>query len=808
MASQYLARLGIVLGVDSGELVTGIEAAKKQFQQFSSQVEKDTKAALREVNSIKDATEDYGRTLTKVEQIEREINKGRFMYASQNVKDMLLAEAKAYDAKAASMRKMNGALTDQQKVQVSYQLTDFFTQIASGQNAMIAFIQQGGQLKDSMGGVGNAISAITSLLTPMRLLMGATAASAGAFAYALYQGYEESKKFNQSMALTNDFAGISQGRFDGLALSISRNFIGSVGDARDALQALVASGQFTYTSLGNVANVIGRIAELSGESAGKVAEKLIPSFDGSASSAKKLNDTYHFLSLEQLKQIEYLEKQGQMQKAVALTADLLAKSLDNHIVKLGYLERLWKGLKEGVSEFWDWMKSIGREEDPTLVLLKRQAGLLEKLLPNEKAVGSKRIQEALAEYKRLAAIIQAEEDKKQADSDKKVKEGQDISDYLSTGGADRSIAMAAQLQKTLKETAIEKAKETADEIGRIRLDAEKKVFDKTKDYEAKSAQEKRARGAELQRQLNADIDQINAERDRKISDVKYKQYLKELELQAAAMHNQEELDKQASQKKIDAELNVYRETSKAKDEIQYQTDVFNMKMRMIGATETEKNLAEERLRLEKEIAEWKRSEEYNQLSEKDKDYYEKQKRGVSEARMENMKFAESLQHMQGAYDAVWSNMSSAIDNFVRTGKLSMKDFTRSVIQDLIAMQMKMLAFRMLGMAFGMFRGGGTNLSQFEYAKISGFASGGEPPVGQPSIVGENGPELFIPRTAGTIIPNNRLADSIGGTTNVTNNYINAIDTKSFEERLLGSSNAIWAANQYANKSLAVNRGRA
>ena len=39
-------------------------------------------------------------------------------------------------------------------------------------------------------------------------------------------------------------------------------------------------------------------------------------------------------------------------------------------------------------------------------------------------------------------------------------------------------------------------------------------------------------------------------------------------------------------------------------------------------------------------------------------------------------------------------------------------------------------------------------------------------------------------------------------------YINAIDTKSFEDRLYGSSNAIWAANQYAqNKNLATSRSR-
>ncbi len=38
-----------------------------------------------------------------------------------------------------------------------------------------------------------------------------------------------------------------------------------------------------------------------------------------------------------------------------------------------------------------------------------------------------------------------------------------------------------------------------------------------------------------------------------------------------------------------------------------------------------------------------------------------------------------------------------------------------------------------------------------------FAAGGDPPVGRLSIVGENGPELFLPRTAGTILPNAALS---------------------------------------------------
>ena len=43
----------------------------------------------------------------------------------------------------------------------------------------------------------------------------------------------------------------------------------------------------------------------------------------------------------------------------------------------------------------------------------------------------------------------------------------------------------------------------------------------------------------------------------------------------------------------------------------------------------------------------------------------------------------------------------------------------------------------------------------------GFADGGRPPTGVPSIVGERGPEMFIPDQAGRIIPNHQLAGGAG-----------------------------------------------
>jgi len=168
-----------------------------------------------------------------------------------------------------------------------------------------------------------------------------------------------------------------------------------------------------------------------------------------------------------------------------------------------------------------------------------------------------------------------------------------------------------------------------------------------------------------------------------------------------------------------------------------------------------------------------------------------------------------LENGAKAFQSVMGNMESALDNFVRTGKLSFKSLARSIIQDLIAIQLRASASSIFKSLFGMYSGGGFGTGNaFGNQDLGGFlADGGSASANTPYMVGERGPELFVPRSSGTVVPNHALS-GMGGTSNVTNNYINAIDTKSFEERLYGSSNAIWAANQYANKSLAVNRGRA
>jgi hypothetical protein len=99
---------------------------------------------------------------------------------------------------------------------------------------------------------------------------------------------------------------------------------------------------------------------------------------------------------------------------------------------------------------------------------------------------------------------------------------------------------------------------------------------------------------------------------------------------------------------------------------------------------------------------------------------------------------------------------SAIDGAItgaRTLQQSLSDILRDIGKMLLSFGIKSLL-------------GGLNLKIGD-TKLFGFATGGIPPVGRPSLVGEQGPELFVPRTAGTIIPNHKIGgDNISVVVNV------------------------------------------
>lgn len=814
MASQYLARLGIVLGVDSGELVTGIDKAKKEFKQFSNQVEKDTKAALREVSSLKDATEDYGRTLTKVEQIEREISKGRFMFAAQNVKDMLRAEAKAYDEKAASMKKMNGALTEQQKLAVTYQLTDFFTQIASGQNAFIAFLQQGGQLKDTMGGVGAAIRAVTSLITPARVAFGGLAAAVGAVAYAAYEADKEFDQLQDSLTLTGNYAGMSATKLSEMTRALADMGSTTIGVAVDALNTVVASGKFTATSIESVTKAILTYSKIAGVDGKAAAERLMSGLDGTAKGAKQLNDQMNFLTLAQYKQIEALEQAGKKQEAAKLVADILNEKLQAQKRVLGDIELAWDKAKNALSRYWDALKEAVFGPDTNEGMLKKtneqikalEFSMTKGMSANEKKAYEQRLEYLKARRDEIEKTIEAA---KEAEVPSGEKGG--ISDRDAAGGIAKEKQLGLAFAKARAEAAYQVAVASANEIQKLELEAQKEISEKRAEYANRSEEEKRAFAGELARNLSADILAIEAKTQEKIRQLRVKNMVANYQEEERAREEANAALIQESEKMNNARRTMGLKYFEQERDLLLEAKRLRMEIDMVGASEKEMQIAQSRLALEKELRD---IQERTDLDALDKETFKQRAQQNQQIREQNYEIVESLKYVRGMYDIVWNSMSEAIERFVRTGKLSIKDFTRSVIQEMLIMNMKLQAMKLVQGLFGALfnRGFGSNFASGVGTGVTGFGSsyadGGNPTPNTVNLVGERGPELFIPRTAGTIVPNNRLSDVMGGTTNVTNNYINAIDAKSFEQRLLESSSTIWAANTYANKSLASNGRRA
>ena len=93
-----------------------------------------------------------------------------------------------------------------------------------------------------------------------------------------------------------------------------------------------------------------------------------------------------------------------------------------------------------------------------------------------------------------------------------------------------------------------------------------------------------------------------------------------------------------------------------------------------------------------------------------------------------------------------------------------------------------------------------------FSSLLGFAEGGQPPINKPSIVGENGPELFVPKTAGTIVPNGGGGGTsgAGGNTYITNN-ISAVDAKSVAQLFAENRRTLFGTVEMARKEMSYGR---
>lgn len=238
------------------------------------------------------------------------------------------------------------------------QITDVVTSIASGMSIWLVAIQQGGQIKDSFGGISNTFKVLMSYLTPARILIGGVVGTVAALAKAGYDAYDSQRTLQKALIMTGGYAGSSATEIKSLVDEIAGSAaVATSGQILEVATAVAKTGKFTKDELKTIAKATADWVATTGES----SEKVIGYFEKIAKDPIKglaeLNESFNFLDKGQLTYIATLEKTKGKVEAVQYATELFAKTMKDRSDEIAEsatpLEKMWIDIKQWASEAWE-----------------------------------------------------------------------------------------------------------------------------------------------------------------------------------------------------------------------------------------------------------------------------------------------------------------------------------------------------------------------------------------------------------------------------------------------------------------------
>ena len=157
--------------------------------------------------------------------------------------DQLRAAESAQEAARSSLGRtgVTAAQTAAALRGVPAQFTDIATSLASGQAPLTVFLQQGGQLKDMFGGVGNAAKALGGYVAPW-LSVHRCCGSYRRHWLCCLRWLDRDGRVQKNLILTGNISGITTDKFNAMAASMANINGITRGAAAEALTAMAASG--------------------------------------------------------------------------------------------------------------------------------------------------------------------------------------------------------------------------------------------------------------------------------------------------------------------------------------------------------------------------------------------------------------------------------------------------------------------------------------------------------------------------------------------------------------------------------------
>ncbi|EJR3084432.1 phage tail tape measure protein [Escherichia coli] len=256
------------------------------------------------------------------------------------------------------------------------QFTDVATQLAGGQSPWLIMLQQGGQVKDSFGGIIPMFRSLAGAVTLPMAGLTSLAVATGALVYAWYKGDTVLSEFNKTLVLSGNQSGLTADRM--LTLSRAGQAAGlTFNQASEALTALVNAGVRGGEQFEAISQSVARFSAASGVEVDKVAEAFGKLTTDPTSGLTAMAHQFHNVTAEQIAYVAQLQRSGDEAGALQAANEAATKGFDDQTRRLkenmGTLETWADRTARAFKSMWDAVLDIGRPDTAQEMLIKAEA---------------------------------------------------------------------------------------------------------------------------------------------------------------------------------------------------------------------------------------------------------------------------------------------------------------------------------------------------------------------------------------------------------------------------------------------------
>lgn len=239
--------------------------------------------------------------------------------------------------------------TAQAMRQLPAQFTDIFTSLQGGMPFFTVLVQQGGQIKDSFGGVEPALKGVSSALLGMVNPYTVAAAAVGLVVYAWYDAEQQAQAYTKALVLSRNEAAATTLTLVTMAQKTSDALQVAAGVGAEAAQAVGSNGKIAAQNLQDVANAAVAMKEISGQALDETIALYAKLAEDPVKGMQKLNEQVNFMTLALYEQVKALQEQGRNQDAVTVITRAAA---DETVMALARVRASQNPVIRGFKDLW------------------------------------------------------------------------------------------------------------------------------------------------------------------------------------------------------------------------------------------------------------------------------------------------------------------------------------------------------------------------------------------------------------------------------------------------------------------------